>query len=226
MAHGLFVHADGMWSVENREPFQETLEVGCAVLAARARARAREFFRRPSRVLRRHRRHRRHRRRRRRRRHAEFMYHVATLLPYDPADARQSTKRKYLESNTAMIVFKDGCGEATARAGRPRCDAAAARRPPALSPLELASSVTCVIIVVELVEPATDAAAARYRVATVVKQVRTRVHVRARAQRRQTRASSARRASVSLVPTCRRTASSVTAKRCATFCLPSSSTAC
>jgi RAP1 GTPase activating protein 1 len=79
----------------------------------------------------------------------EIMYHVATLLPYDPQDPQQVAKRKYLESNTAMIVFKDG--------------------PPALDPRELITDVTCVVIVVELVETATQTAPAKYRVAVVVK---------------------------------------------------------
>jgi hypothetical protein len=80
----------------------------------------------------------------------EIMYHVATLLPYDPQDPQQLTKRKYLESNTAMIVFKDG--------------------PPALNPRELITDVTCVVIVVELIETATlTSPVAKYRIAVVVK---------------------------------------------------------
>lgn len=79
----------------------------------------------------------------------EIMFHVATLLPYDPQDPQQIAKRKYLESNTAMIVFKDG--------------------PPALDPRELITDVTCVVIVVELTETATQTAPAKYRVAVVVK---------------------------------------------------------
>ena len=40
MAHGLFVHADGHWSVEKKEPFQDTLEVrACVHACVRARAR-------------------------------------------------------------------------------------------------------------------------------------------------------------------------------------------
>jgi hypothetical protein len=79
----------------------------------------------------------------------EIMFHVATLLPYDPQDPQQIAKRKYLESNTAMIVFKDG--------------------PPALDPRELITDVTCVVIVVELMETASPTAPAKYRVAVVVK---------------------------------------------------------
>lgn len=33
---------------------------------------------------------------------------AVAVRQYDPADARQTNKRKYLESNTALIVFKDG----------------------------------------------------------------------------------------------------------------------
>ena len=77
------------------------------------------------------------------------MFHCATLLPYDPQDPQQLTKRKFLECNTAMIVFKDG--------------------PPPFDPLELVSDVTCIVIIVELLETATPSSPAKYRVAAVVR---------------------------------------------------------